>query len=405
MKILFVHSGADLYGASRSLLRLATRLTCDGHSVLVVLPYDGPLKSELEKQGVSVKIHTDLPVIDRQKYGRVRGLMLLAVNFLTNLFKFYSLVRFFRPDIIHTNVAIILSPGIIARLTRTPHVWHIRESFSEFPKLWRWYQRYMETLSDVIISVSTPIADQFDSREQTGKIRVIHNGFPKDEFNPVEPYRLANFRRKYQLRDDQLTVGVIGRIKLVRKGQEVFLRAAALLKECFPQARFLLIGSPFPGNEEHLNQVLRLAQELELGDHLIYTGDVEDIKAAYGVLDIVVLSSVQPEPFGGVVIEAMATGKPVVGTKIGGTIEQISDQENGFLVEPGNAEAMAEAIGKLLESAELRNEFGENGRRLFLEKFEFESFYKKILNVYLSLSTTDARSRETPVKWRNDEAT
>jgi glycosyltransferase involved in cell wall biosynthesis len=128
--------------------------------------------------------------------------------------------------------------------------------------------------------------------------------------------------------------------------------------------------------------LLHLIQELSLEDSVIYTGDVEDIKPAIAALDVLVLSSAQPEPFGGVVVEAMALSRPVVATCIGGSIEQVVDGVTGYLVKPADPLSMAAGIEKLLESPEQRRLFGENGRARFVEKFEFESFYRKILGLY-----------------------
>ena len=149
----------------------------------------------------------------------------------------------------------------------------------------------------------------------------------------------------------------------------------------------MCIGSPFPGNESHLSSLQALIRELNLRGTVLYTGDVEDIKAAIAALDILVLPSVQPEPFGGVVVEAMALSRPVIATKIGGSMEQVVDGVTGFLVEPGDAKDLAAGIEKLLQSADCRRSFGENGRARFLEKFEFEAFYRRILSLYENVMT------------------
>ncbi len=190
------------------------------------------------------------------------------------------------------------------------------------------------------------------------------------------------FRSSYGISKAQHLIGVVGRIKFQRKGQEVFVRAAYVLREKFPDARFLCVGSPFPGNELHLVQLLNLIRELGLEGYVLYTGDVEDIKAAISALDILVLPSVQPEPFGGVVIEAMALSRPVVATAVGGSIEQVVDSVTGYLVPPGDPGSLAAGIEKLLESTTRRRDFGEAGRKRFMETFEFKSFYQKILELY-----------------------
>jgi glycosyltransferase involved in cell wall biosynthesis len=382
LRILFVHSGSDLYGASRSLLRLSSRLAQDGVRVKVVLPHEGPLVSALQEKGVIVTVQKTLPVIERQKVGSFRGILYLLSNVFFSTLSLLKLMRQDQPHIVHTMTAVILSSGLAAKMAGIPHIWHIRESFGEFGRLWRYYQKYILWLSAKVICVSTPIAEQFEDYMGEEKVQVINNGFPTDEFSDISADRVQEFRSKYAPPGAQYLVGVVGRIKLQRKGQEIFVRAASLLRDKFPDARFLCIGSPYPGNESHLERLFKLIGELGLEDQVIYTGDVEDVKAAIAALDILVLSSAQPEPFAGVVVEAMALSRPVVATCVGGSIEQVVDGMTGFLVEPGDAKAMAVAIEKLLESKHRRHSFGEHGRARFLEKFEFEPFYQKNLELY-----------------------
>jgi glycosyltransferase involved in cell wall biosynthesis len=197
------------------------------------------------------------------------------------------------------------------------------------------------------VCVSHEVARQFDRRDADENVIVIHNGIPRTEFASPDANRVKAFRNKFGL-DGHIVVGAVGRIKCGRKGQETFIEVAKLLKDRFPSTKYLCIGSPFPGNEDHLQRLRQMVVRLDLERDVIFTGDVEDIQAAYGVLEISVLPSGLPEPFGGVVIESMAMAKPVVGTRLGGTIEQIADGTTGFLVEPNNAGELASAIGRLV---------------------------------------------------------
>ena len=395
-RVLFVHSGSDMYGASRSLLRLSSRLAREGIAVTVVLPHEGPLVQKLQENSVNVVVQKSLPVIERQKVGSFIGILKLLFDFLVSTFSLLQLIKRFKPDLVHTMTSVILSPGPAAKLARIPHVWHVREFFGEFGGLWTHYQKYMLWLSTRIICVSTPVAAQFDHFKGTEQILVVHNGFPASEFLDVTTDRVEQFRGKHAPPGVQYLIGVIGRIKFQRKGQEVFVRSARLLRERFPDARFLCIGSPYPGNESHLVNLLRLVEELDLEGYVQYTGEVEDIKAAIKALDVVVLASAQPEPFGGVVIEAMALARPVVATGIGGSLEQVVDGVTGYLVEPGDPVAMADGIEKLLVSADRRRLFGQNGRERYLEKFEFEQFYQIILNLYEQVASRGWRDNQKP---------
>jgi glycosyltransferase involved in cell wall biosynthesis len=387
LRILFVHSGSDLYGASRSLLRLSSRLVSDGAEVTAVLPHRGPLQEALFEKGVRVVIHSDLARLARAGLKSSFGVARLLREIFSSVQSLRKLIVEFKPHIVHTITSVILSSGVAATISRVPHVQHVRESFGEFGGRWKLYQFYLAMFSTRIICVSTPIADQFTHGLRTRKVEVIHNGFPRSEFENVTAPQIRSFKEKFSLENASHLVGVVGRIKYLRKGQEVFVRAAARLKPRFPQARFLCIGSPFPGNESHLSRLLELIKEQDVTDYVLCTGDVDDVKAALASLDVAVLSSVQPEPFAGVVIEAMALGRPVVATAIGGSLEQVADGVTGFLVEPGNPESMAHAIGELLESTEQARLFGQNGRRRFLERFEFELFYQKMLSLYEKVMT------------------
>lgn len=384
MRLLLVHSGADLYGASRSFLRLSSRLVKDGHQVLALLPYQGPLLTALKDAGIHVDLEPQMLILTRERFGNKLKLMWCLASLPRSVFRMRTIIRNFKPDVVHTNTAVTISSGIAARLCSVPHLWHVREFFSDFPRLWPWYQKLMMRFSDCIACVSRPVAEQF-RHDYRGKTVVMHNGFPREEFDLVSPDRAAQFRNRFDLNGSK-TVGLVGRIKFGRKGQEVFVRAAASIKDRFPDTKFLCIGSPFPGNEEHLDRLQQLVRELKLGEQFIYTGDVEDIKGAYAALDISVLASACGEPFGGVVIESMAMALPVIGTAIGGTGEQIENGVTGYLVPPGDPQSMADAMTKLLASPETRRRFGSAGRERFLAQFEFENFYRTITALYESLA-------------------
>ena len=392
MRILLIHSGADLYGASRSLLRLATGLRAAGHEPAALLPFAGPLLQALREAGVRAEVVPELPLITRRRFASPLGLLGFARDARRCAVRLRAIVDEFRPDLVHTNNATVLASyaGLLRR-RGIPHIWHVRESFAEFRSLWPLLRRYILARADRVLCVSEAVARQFGG---SARVEVVHNGFPRAEFDRATPEAAAAFRRTRGL-GDRPCVAVAGRLKLVRKGQETFLRAAALLRREFPDARFVLIGTPFPGNESHEAALRALAAELDLGEAAVFAGEAEDPLAALRAMDVVVLSSGLPEPFGGVVIEAMALGRPVVGTRIGGTPEQIADGETGLLVPPGDPAAMAEALRRLLADADLRARMGAAGRQRFLARFEFGPFLARILAVYASL-LPPARGRVSP---------
>jgi glycosyltransferase involved in cell wall biosynthesis len=384
MRVLFVHDPPDLYGASRSLLRMASRLSADGHRVLVVLPEDGLLATRLRDSGVQVIAHPHLAVLKRKSARNLGGLAQLCWMFALSMVELFRLVGKFQPDLVHSNSAVVLPAGVVARIRGIPHVWHIREIFADFPKLWIFYRWYIAAFSDRIICVSQAVANQFSPRIRARKVVVLHDGVPVDEFPEVPAAKVQAFRHRYNL-NGNLLVGLVGRIKIGRKGQDILLDAAARLKPRFPGTRFAFIGSPFPGNEDHLVRLQKLISEKNLEQEVIYTGDVDDVKTAYAAMDISVQSSVLPEAFSGVVVESMAMSKPVIATRGGGTAEQIEEGITGILVNPGDPEQLATALERLHLDASLRVQLGANGRKQFCERFEFEQFYGKLRTLHSTL--------------------
>jgi glycosyltransferase involved in cell wall biosynthesis len=102
-------------------------------------------------------------------------------------------------------------------------------------------------------------------------------------------------------------------------------------------------------------------------------------------MDVCILPSAQPEPFGGVVMEAMALGIPVIGTKIGGTVEQIEDGKTGFLVPPADPQAIAAAVAKLASAPERRRQMGLDGRKRVADQFNIGAMTTRIVAAYESL--------------------
>lgn len=385
MRILYLHSTADLYGAARCMLRTIRRQVREGHSVRVVIPYDGPLRRELEDAGARVEIVPLDPSI-RKKYLihpiyflRFIRSIILSVN------RYSELGRRMKADLVHTNTSQIVPGGMVARKLRVPHVCHVRESYEGFGFLWNLYREYLLRFSDSIVCVSGAIAGQFPEKTVGRKVQVIHDGFPIEEFEPVSRSRIDRFIDQYGLRGKTL-VGLIGRIILPKKGQQVFVEAVRLNRGKLKNVKYLIIGGCYPGNEFHLTRLLEIMGRLQVNEEVLYTGEVEDIKAAIASLDISVLATVIPEAFSGVIMESMAFGKPVIATATGGSPEQVVDNKTGLLIPPGDPGAMADAIARLVMNGRLRTRMGAEGRKRFFREFGFLNYYDSLMTVYGKLS-------------------
>ena len=195
---------------------------------------------------------------------------------------------------------------------------------------------------------------------------------------------------------DGPVITLVGRIT-PWKGQDVFLRAAARVRERFPNACFWIVGSPMFGEDDYERSLHVLAGELGLTEHVKFWGQRDDVPALLARTDLLVHASTLGEPFGQVVIEGMAAGKPVIATDGGALPEIVLPGETGLLVRMGDAEAMADAICALLADPARAAAMGTAGWRRVQEKFTIAHTVRKVETVYdQMLNPTPARSGPAP---------
>ena len=363
------------------LLRTAIRQVKDGHTIIVVLPEDGPLKQRLEDAGVQTEIIKYDPTIRKRMFKSIKLFSIFMRDMVCTLFVYPKLIKKYHVNIIHSNSSQTMTGGYISKICKIPHIYHVRESYAGFGLLGKLYKKYLLNSSDGIVCVSQAMADQFPVKELNRKVVVVHDGFYKEEFTKVPDSQIQSFREKYNI-NGYILVGLVGRIILQRKGQDVFVQSISLLKDKLKSVKFLIVGACFPGNEYHLEQLMNLIKELDVGKNVILTGELLDMGVVYSSLDISVMASATPEPFGGVTIESMAYGKPVIGTNIGGTPEQIDDDVTGILIPPNDPVAMADAIESLVNNPEKRKEMGKASQNKFEQEFTFDPYYQELNNSY-----------------------
>jgi len=376
--VLSVHNSADIYGASRCLHRMLELFARSGHEIHVVLPADGPLTELLQNSGIKVHIFPFLAVIERLNLGSLRGKIAFFVHFWLSVLWLVVLIVKLNVDVVHSNTAVLPAPALATTLTRRRHLWHIREFFSEYPGMWRHYQKYMWRFSDKIITISSAVQRQFEPRFQE-KCTLVYDGLDADAAS-VDLESAHRFRAS--VGNPKFLAGVVGRIKWVRKGQEVLIRAAAILAEEHPEARYVIVGSAAPGNEDHLIRLQQLIKDLKMEDKILITGEITNVHDVYAALDVTVVPSILPEPFGCVVMESMAAGTPVVASRCGGIAEQIVDGVTGFLFEPGDERELASALDRLMVDPALRSRFAQASRERCAEKFGIRTFHEKLAEVF-----------------------
>jgi len=377
LKILFVHTNADLYGASRSLLRLVTVLDRNVFEPLVILPESGPLLDVLESNGVAVNVVPYLSVIQRRTL-RTWRLLTFGASLVPSIIKLWMIIRQESIDVVHTNTATTPTTGVSARLAGIPHIWHLREMFADdFPQLWRYFASFMLHFANKILCVSTPIMGQFRSDP---KVEVLYNGLDISEFN-LDNSSIKAWREKLGVSDRTRLVGVASRIS-PWKGQDIFLQACALLKIKAKNVHYVVIGDAFKGNEHLIHRLKEYVRTNNLDEDVTFTGFLYDPKSLIAALDVLVLPSSRPDPFPGIVLEGMALEVPIVATNIGGSAEQVEHGVTGLLVPPRDAESMANAILEILKDADLQQSMGKAGRERVIKEFSLNRVCGRLEDLY-----------------------
>ena len=213
------------------------------------------------------------------------------------------------------------------------------------------------------------------------KIRVIHRGVDLSRFDPkkVSAERIVSLANKWRLEDGVPVVMLPGRLTRW-KGQTVFINAIRKLGR--RDIRCLLVGDA-QGRDEYRKELESLVEKHNLGEFVRIVDHCDDMPAAYMLTDIVVSASTDPEAFGRVVIEAQSLGGPVIATAHGGAQETVIEGVTGWLVPPGDSDALAETINKALSlSASERATLAAKGIANIHDHFSKDMMCAKTLDVY-----------------------
>ena len=232
-------------------------------------------------------------------------------------------------------------------------------------------------LSDKIVTVSEYVRQYLISEGiSSEKITAIPTGIDPEQFSPDKA--AAVLREELKLSPDIPLVGTIAILRR-KKGHHVLLNAITLVLEKIPEAVFIFAGDG-PQKQNILNRI----SELGLLNKVVMLGLRKDIPDILKSIDVFVLPTLQ-EALGTSFLEAMAMGKPVIGTNVGGVGEVIKDGVNGYLVEPDNPVALADAIIKMFRDKEKAGQMGIEGRKIAKQDFSLEKMREGMFALYSSL--------------------
>lgn len=368
INILYLHSSAELYGSDRSLLNTVTRLDESRFSVLVVLPCNGPLVDSLRRRGIETKV-IDYAIL-RRKNLNLSGMVHYLRTFISSVKSLIDVIDRYDIDIVDVNTAVVLPGPIAARITHKKCVWHVREIISN-----RFENAVisilLRCLADVVIANSKATARSI--RVPKNQITTIYNGIDTHSYTA-----------EYEANKFPVYVGMAGRINRW-KGQELFIRAAIDVIKEIPDVKFLIAGSAYAGEEQYEASLRQLIIDNHVEQNIVLLGQVDDMAHFYNQLTVFILPSIEPEPFGLVVVEAMASSIPVIATSHGGPTEIIDDGVDGCLVDWHDSHEMSKAIIKVLKDPLYRKSLAVNGKNTVLDRFSIEVMVNNIEQVYLHL--------------------
>lgn len=355
MRILHTEWSDGLGGQERRILSEATGLSGRGHYVAIACREHSKIRSEAAKLGLDVHVFPMRKLYDVQSIIQMTGFL------KSNGF-----------DVVNTHSGVdSWIGGIAAKLASVPVL--VRTRHLNIP-LKRSPLNFIHYLPDVYITCG-----------ENMRSNLVNNcGFPAEKVVSIptgvgmeyfDVRRDKEAKLKYGLSPDSIVISNVGILRSV-KGHEVTLQAVKAVAAAVPKAKFLIVG-----DGPRKDALVNLANELDISKHVIFAGFIEDIPEVYSFSDVSVLSSWM-EGLPQSILQSMASGVPVVATRVGGVPEVVIHEKTGLLVEPGDHEGLAKGIIRILNKPEEVQRFTADARELVMREHSVNRMNDKIEKLY-----------------------
>ena len=341
----------------------------------------GPLLKFINKKKVKI---IRLPVQSKNPI-----LILLNAILLTMIILFLNI------KIVHARSrAPAWSCLIATKITRRKFVTTFHGTYNFKNDFKKWYNSVM-VRSHLIIAGSNFIFSHIKENyskylSDNKKFLVIFRGINTDYFNPkkIKDSDKNLLKKKWSIDNDKKIILLPGRLT-EWKGHEMFIEAISNLKKNSPKLEFIaiILGSD-QGRKIYKKKLIRMVEQHRLNSNILFIEHLDLMPIAYEISNVVVSSSIEPEAFGRVSVEAQSMEKPIIASNIGGSKETIINDKTGFLFEAGDSKKLSEKLDEVLNLSEVTlNGIGAEGRKNVIIKFNVEkmcnntySEYKKLLN-------------------------
>ena len=389
LNILFITDhGGCLGGAENSMLILVKNLIDKGYNVNCLMSGKGEFYSALKDDGAYCKIFK-MPTIERTKNPFILILWFLYLFFFGFIFAIWC--KFRKIDIIHVNkTPSVFYGAVISWFSFIPLVWHVRNYNKNFGFVGKMLYKAVDAIICISNHIAAPYIDFFGDK----RVHVVYNGVCIEPLKKVS-LKSAFLREELKIKDNSFIAGMLTRITPFKK-IEVFLEAMSIIRKKQVDAPIhgVVIGDCVTAKDKQMStdvlykeNIMKLYDDLNLKDQLTFMGYKNGPEKYLADFDVLVLPS-HNEPFGRVLIEAMALGVPVIGADSGAVPEIIDDGEDGFLVPLDAPDSLAEAIFNLYNHTLLRKRIEKAGWEKVNKKFSakvysenIEKIYNKVLSV------------------------
>lgn len=384
--ILFIHQSAELYGSDKTMLYFLSELDKTKYLPVIVLPFDGPLKSELEKNNIKVVIAPVLKLY--RKMFTPKNMIKFFKEYKEGIRTLDKLNEEHNFKLIYSHTLAALIGIMFAKKRKIKHLWHVQEIIANpkvfnlaFKKLLSWKSNH-KVVYDSIATMNFWIEG---NKTLTKKSEAVWNGIETTNLPTFTVNELAEVRKNFFFsNDDEIIIALVGRINSW-KGQQLLLSAFTILSKKHSNIKLIYLGSAPPNQEIFEIELHNKIKEYNLRDKVVVIPFQKEITKFWNAIDIAVVPSTEPEPFGMVVIEAMLAKKPVVASNHGGPTEIVVHNETGFLFEPNNAESLAAALEKLIQDKQLRLEYGKRGYERVLTTFSLKNHVSHFEKIFQEL--------------------
>lgn len=376
-KILYLHAGAELYGADIVMLELIKGLNKEEFEPFVILPNDGPLVDKLKNENVKVTIE-NYPIL-RRKYFNVKGIINYCHDYIKYSKKIVQFINENKIDVLHINTSAVLEGCYIKKKQGLKTIWHIHEILLKPKIVSKFIYKSIAKYADEVICVSNAVKDHFTKITNRKDVKVIYNGVDNKKFN--ENIDCEYLKKEFNIKENELIIGMLGRIN-AWKGQNDFVDALEIVLEKTPNAKALLVGGVFEGQEWRKKQLEEKIKASKFSDRFILEDFRKDSPNLHNLINIFVLPSTNPDPLPTVILESMACGNPIVAYKHGGVCEMVIAEYNGLFANVCDITDLANKIIELANNKEKRELMGNNSINRQKELFSLNSYVRNFEKIY-----------------------